>query len=545
MASIMVNLFTLSLPLMTMVIYQSVLPASASNTLITLSIGVVFIIIFDLLFNDFRTRRIMASQIEADRTLARTLFKRVAKAKLDGQVTNGSALLSAIRDFDQARSALASGFITVLVDIPFALLFLGLLLYISIPIGLVTLTGSLIILSFGLYAAYKSSKLHKSLSEASAERHKVLVDTVRDFTQARWVGWIDRLIGAHDPAADRLANASAQMQLAQTKAMQINKTLIQSVQTVTAMIGAWEVMNESINVAALIGFSMLAARTAGMVGQIAQTLPRWVMAEHALKNVGESLNLPQQFDEGRDYATELPDDRNIHMEEVEFTYPSMPAPAINGVNLSIADGEMTALMGPSGAGKTTILALASGLYDPDRGRIRLGGIDLDHIDPDILGQRIGVVPSEPVLFGETLAEWLTARGASLDKASEMIDELGLGTVIQEHPYGIYRPLTGGGKGLSAGQKKGIALARAFLDDAPILILDDPSEGMDSETRKKVLAALKKYTSGKSVLVSSHDDQVLQMASYLALLNKGRVVLSGPAAEVRQRLYRNAQSNQPS
>ncbi len=536
-ATIFINVFTFILPLITMSVYQTVLPASASATLIALTIGVTIIIIFDWMFNHYRSQRILAAQTDVDIHVAKKIYERVAFMKLDGRVMNGSALLTTVRDFDQVRSSLASGMIGILVDLPFLVLFVIFLIVVSPMIGVVSLVGCAIILAGGYFNSKESERLHGILGKVAGERHAILLSTVRDFVQIRSSGWIDRMVGKHTPVAEDIALANAHMNRSGQNAASITKTLVQAVQTLTTLTGAWAVIHGYIGMAALIGLSMLAARTAGIAGQIAAVLPRWVMAQKSLKAVEEALNLPQEKVPGQTYITDIPKSADISFEAVQFTYPDMPVPAIAEISMVIPQGKTVLVMGASGSGKTTFLKLAMGLFSPTQGYVRYGQVDLSYIDPESYRQTYSSVLAEPVLYGDTLAEWFSAGMGehTLDQAASMLVDLGFSAVIKQHPAGVHRPLDNGGQGLSIGQKKAVAITRALIQKRGLLVLDEPTEGMDKETRQRITQAIREHSAGRTVIIASHDETALQIADYIAIMGNGRLLAFDTAQKIIEKI----------
>lgn len=524
-ASILINVFTFILPLISMAVYQTVLPASAVATLIALTLGVLVIIVFDWLFNYYRGQLVLAAQTQIDMDLARRIYERIAYVRLDGRIMNGSALLTTIRDFDQVRSSLASGMLSVLADLPFLFLFLIFLVIASPPVGVVALIGCAVIMLSGWHNGRQTEKLHSDLGKVSSERHSVLLATVRDFVQVRTTGWIDRMVERHRPVADQIALASAHLNRSNQNAGIMTRTLVQAVQTLTTLTGAWAVIHGQLGMAGLIGLTMLAARTAGMAGQIAAVYPRWIMAQKSLRAVEEALMLPQEKTAGKAYIQELPSQADINLESVQFTYPDMPIPALGDVNVQFPAGKTILIMGASGSGKSTLLKLVMGLYAPTQGHVRYGQIDISFIDPTIYRTSYASVLAEPVLYGQTLAEWFSVDMPpdSLERARKILVDLGFAALIKQHPAGVHRPLDNGGQGLSIGQKKAAALVRALLQKRPVLILDEPTEGMDRETRGRILSLIKSQAAESTVIIASHDEQALEIADYILILGAGRML----------------------
>lgn len=536
-ASVFINLFMLCLPLITMSVYQTVLPAGAIATLIALSFGVFMVIAFDWIFNRYRMKMIMAIQTESDKKIAKQIYQRVANAALDGRVLNGSALMSTVRDFDQARSSLASGVVGIMVDLPFMFLFVAFLMAVNLYIGLVALIGILIIFASGWYNMHEMLKYHSVVGKMSMARHAILLDTIRDFVQARTSGWIKHLSKNHDEMADKMALASAHMNQSGQSSAILTKTLVQAVQTLTTLAGAWAVIEGQLSMAGLIGFSMLSSRTAAVAGQISAAFPRWRMAKIALGSVEQSLNMPQERLLTKDYVKDLADYGDIACEQMSFTYPEMPVPALQDINFHLPAGKTLVVMGTSGSGKTTLLNMLMGLYPPTQGHVRYANIDLTYIDPTVYRERFNAITAEPLLFGTTLADWLTydMQPGTLEKSERILVDLGFGNLIKEHPRGIHRPLEGAGQSFSVGQKKIVALIRTLLKPSSFLIMDEPTESMDMETRKKIVNLIKEEKGNRSLIIASHDNNILALADYVAIMGNGRLLVFDTIDVVSQKM----------
>jgi ATP-binding cassette subfamily C protein LapB len=525
-ASIFINLFMLCLPLITMSVYQTVLPAGAMATLIALSFGVFMVITFDWLFNRYRMRMIMAIQTKSDKKIARQIYQRVANAALDGRVLNGSALMSTVRDFDQARSSLASGVVGIMIDLPFMFLFVLFLMAVNLYIGLVALVGVIIILASGYINMHEMLKYHGVVGKMSIARHKILMETIRDFVQARTSGWMKHLSKSHDDMAAKMALSSAHMNQSGQSSAILTKTLVQAVQTLTTLAGAWAVIEGSLSMAGLIGFSMLSSRTAAVAGQISASLPRWRMAKLALENVEQSMNMPQERLLSKDYIKDLAETGDLACEQMNFTYPEMPVPALQDIHFTLPAGKTVVIMGTSGSGKTTLLNMLMGLYPPSQGHVRYANIDLTYVDPTVYRERFNSISAEPLLFGDTLADWMTydMPDGALEQVERILIDLGFGSLIKEHPKGIHRPLEGGGQGFSVGQKKIVALVRTLLKPSSLLIMDEPTESMDAETRKKIVELIRNRKGDRSLIIASHDNNILELADYVAIMGNGRLLI---------------------
>lgn len=220
---------------------------------------------------------------------------------------------------------------------------------------------------------------------------------------------------------------------------------------------------------------------------------------------------------------------HLQFDAVRFHYPARPQMrAIDGLSLEIAAGETVAIVGPSGAGKTTLFQLLLRFYDPESGHIRFDGCDIAQLDPVALRRHIGLVAQEPVIFGATVAENIRygrpeAGDAEVQAAAEAAAAHGF---IQALPQGYDTYLGERGVRLSGGQRQRIAIARALLRDPPVLLLDEATSSLDAESERKLQAALEHLMQGRTTLVIAHRLATVQKADRIVVMDQGRIVASG-------------------
>ncbi|HEX9051316.1 MAG TPA: ABC transporter transmembrane domain-containing protein [Anaeromyxobacter sp.] len=227
----------------------------------------------------------------------------------------------------------------------------------------------------------------------------------------------------------------------------------------------------------------------------------------------------------------------IAFEQVRFAYPTRPdAEVLAGVDLAIEQGEVVALAGASGAGKSTIAALIGRLYDPAAGRVLLDGRDLRDLDPEWLRARIGVVPQEPVLFSASIEENVRygRPGATHDEVVEACRAAHADAFVRAFPDGYATKVGERGQQLSGGQRQRIAIARAVLKDPRILLLDEATSALDAESEALVQDALEKLMVGRTAVVIAHRLSTVARADRVVVLEGGRIVESGAHAELMER-----------
>ncbi len=215
----------------------------------------------------------------------------------------------------------------------------------------------------------------------------------------------------------------------------------------------------------------------------------------------------------------------LRLEAIDFTYPDRAEPVLTALDLELAPGRTTALVGPSGAGKSTVAALALRLADPAAGRVSCDGVDLREVDLDAWRAQVAWVPQRTRLFSGTIAEniALAEPGAARHRVLAAARSAGLDELLRQLPDGLQTRIGEGGRGLSAGQGQRIGLARAFLRDAPFVVLDEPTAHLDSATAAAVGATIIALAEGRTTLLITHDAALTERADRVVALDEGHAV----------------------
>ncbi|MCC5969425.1 MAG: ATP-binding cassette domain-containing protein [Pararhodobacter sp.] len=295
-------------------------------------------------------------------------------------------------------------------------------------------------------------------------------------------------------------------------------------------VGALDVREGAMTIGELVQFVIYSVIVAGSVGALSEIWGELQRAAGATERLVELLQAVDQVeDPAQPLALPQPVRGAVAFEDVRFHYPSRPGQsALDGVSLQVAPGETVALVGPSGAGKTTIIQLLMRFYDPQHGTIRLDGVDIRDLSRTDLRATMALVPQDPVIFGTTARENIRfgrpeASDAEIEAAARAA---AAHEFIHALPEGYDTQLGERGVMLSGGQKQRVAIARAILRDAPVLVLDEATSALDAESERAVQRAVEHLSKDRTTLVVAHRLATVRKADRIVVFDQGRIVAEG-------------------
>jgi ATP-binding cassette subfamily B protein len=300
-------------------------------------------------------------------------------------------------------------------------------------------------------------------------------------------------------------------------------------------IGGWLVHRGDVTLGTVAAFVLLLANLFDPVQQLSQLYNTVQSAAAALHKLYALIDEVPDVTERPD-AVDLPPTGEIRVERVSFSYAAADRPALTDVSLRVAPGERVALVGPTGAGKSTLAKLVARLYDPTEGTVSYGGVDLRHATLASLRERIVVVPQEGFLFSGTIRDNVRMARASAtdDEVEAALASIGALAHFQAFPDGLDTEVRERGSRLSAGERQLVALARAALVDPAVLVLDEATSNLDPGTEREVEHALEQLMEGRTVIVVAHRLSTVRRADRIAVVDHGELVEVGSHAELIER-----------
>ncbi|PJG85897.1 type I secretion system permease/ATPase [Conservatibacter flavescens] len=545
-ATFIINFLALVSSLYVMNVYDRVIPNKSYQTLWVLSIGVFLAISFEFIAKLIRGRLTDIAGKKADLIISSALFRRVLGLKLSERPVSSGSYANNLREFESVREFMTSASLLTLVDIPFLFLFLGVMWLIAGKLALVPMVIIPIVIIVGLLAQIPLSRSINESMKESSQRQGLVVEALEGIETLKTnnaMNWAQKRWDFYTAKA-----AASSIKVKDTSNFVVSfATMMQQLNTVfLVVVGTYLIHSDDpaskITMGALIASVILSGRALSPLGQIAGLAVRFQQAWLALKGVNGIIERNVDRESTRKYITLKQVAGKIQFNHAEFAYQKDSASVIQDLSLTINPGEKVGILGRIGSGKSTALKLAMGLYEPKKGSVTLDDVDIRQIDPHFVRNQMLLLEQNPRLFLGTLRENLDlARQDGFSNDQDLIRALsrfGLDKMIRNHPKGLDMQIGEGGLGLSGGQKQVIALARMTIRNPKVVLLDEPTTGLDQGSEIQALRAIADWARHRTLLVVTHRPQVLQIVNRIIVVEEGKVLMDGPRDEVLKQLAQN-------
>jgi ATP-binding cassette subfamily C protein LapB len=536
-ASFLVNVFALAIPLFTMNVYDRVVPNHTFETLWVLAIGVATVYVFDFVMRGLRGYFIDIAGKKIDIILSANIFEKIQAIRMEARPASVGAIASSVQEFESFREFITSATIATLVDLPFLVLFILIIWWLGgASVVPVLVAVPLILLTSFLLQRPLGAVINETF-RTSSQRQATLIETLTGLETIKAIGAEGPMQRRWEQLIGHLGKLSLKARLL-SAAIVNAATFFQQLTTVGVIIvGVYLIADKQMTMGALVACSLLTGRALAPLSQVASLLTRFHHARAALDGINRMMALPVEREPGKNFVNRQVFRGEIEFKNVTFSYPGQQVSALQNVSFHIRPGERVGVIGRIGSGKTTLEKLILGLYQPNEGSIWIDGVDIRQIDPAELRKSIGYVPDEATLFFGTVKDNIVLGAPYVDDIAVLraADISGASEFINRHPQGFDMPIGERGLGLSSGQKQTVAVARALLLDPPMLLLDDPSNSLDNRSEDNLKNKLTQHTPGKTLMLITHRASMLTLVDRLLVVDNGRIIADGPKEQVLEAL----------
>ena len=535
--SLFINLLAMTTPIFTLQVYDRVIGSGGLGTLVGLVIGMFFVLVFDYILRFSRSRIMQRVALRVDVLVGKQLFDKLMAVPLNLlEVKPANHWQSLFRDVDVVRNTLSGASALLVVDLPFAFMFLGLIIVIATPIAMVLL----VILPLFMFVAWKSGSTMAAANQAeratTQSRDSLIAEMINGRTTIKALAldqfmrpmWAEKHAENIEQSVIRGAKTDTYSNLGGSLTM-MTTILMTSV-------GAYFIVNQEMTMGSLIAANMLSGRLLGPMNQLVGQWRTFNSFRQAVDRLGELFETPAERE-----VSEIKLDRptgEMVLESVTYSYGEDMAPVVDEVSITIKARGVHALVGRNGSGKTTLLKVIQGLYPPKSGRVLLDGADIAQFTRIELAYWMGYVPQESVLFAGTVRDNIIHRypQATDDEIIKAATAAGVHHFIIDLPDGYGTEIGEAGRRLSGGQRQRIAIARALVGDPPVILLDEPSSSLDRQAEQELRKTLVEIGKERTVIMVTHSPILLAACDDLVALDRGKVALAGPSKEILPKLF---------
>lgn len=538
-ASVVINLFILAAPLFTMNIYDRVVPNNATETLWVLSIGIVIVYAFDMLLKFLRTYFLEIAGKKSDVIMSSLLFEKVMNLNMAHRPKSVGSFASNLKQFETIRSFFTSSTVAALIDLPFVVIFLIVTYLIADGVVLVPVIIIALILMYSLIIRKPLQRSVESTYEAAAAKNSVLIEALSNLEAIKTMGASGHAQFHWEETTGDIAEKGLKSRIFSNSITTVTAFLIQINTVAVLIMGVYLIAEMELTMGGLVAAVILSSRAIAPMGQVAALLVNFEESKTALDNLNQIMDLPVERPEGKRFIHIPSFQGKITFKDVFFTYPDESHPTLKGVSFTINPGERVGIIGRNGSGKTTIEKLILNLYRPDSGSIVIDDIDIGQIDPADLRKQIAYVPQEVTLFRGTLRSNIVYKKPNVCD-EKILNAAYIGLIdlfVNHHPLGYDMPVGEQGYGLSGGQKQSISIARAFIEESPIVLMDEPSNSLDNAAEQLLISRLREATAHKTTVIITHRTSLMSLVDRLIVIDEGKVIMDGPKERVLDTLQK--------
>ncbi len=547
LAALFINLLSLAGILFSMQVYDRVIPAQSYPTLYVLTIGVLIATLFGFILRLARSHIMDLLGKRADLRVSDRVFGHALRLRNSAVPRSTGSFISQLRELEQIREMVTSSTISTIVDLPFFFLFVGVLAIIAPQLAWIAPVAAVLMVLPGLLLQKKLASLAKQAAHESTLRNAVLVESVQGLEDIKLMQAENRFLQQWNSYVQITAESGLKTRELTQGLISWGMTIQSLVYTAVIVVGAPMVIEGEMTTGAVVAASMLASRMIAPMATLCGVLARWQQVKAAKEGLDNIMQLPT---ENQREETPIRQDvlRGHYLfEQAQFAYGGdVQNPALRINRLEIKPGEHVAILGRNGAGKSTLLQAMVGSMDLVGGELRLDNLSLPHLDMADVRRNVGLMSQNARLFYGTLRENITLGmpRATDDEIFAVLEMCGAAAFVQKLAKGLDHQIMENGVGLSGGQRQSILLARMFLRDPNIVLLDEPTASLDEHTEREFIQRLSQWLGNRTLIVATHRVPMLELVERVVVLKEGMLVMDAPKAQAlsNSRMQQQQQAN---
>ena len=536
MAAAMINVFGLVSSLFSMTVYDRVLPNNATASMVGLTIGLLIVVIFDFILRTLRSYFVDIAGADVDRTVGGSAFAQLLAIRLGTRRGSTGALAGVMRELETLRDFLASATMSAMIDVPFILITLAVIMAIGGKLVWVPLLLVPVVIGGALLTYPAMDRLSADAMKHGLNKQSVLVETIGGIETVKTSNASGLLTKRWLAAIDAHASGSLSQRLIGSISMNIANSAQTLCYAGTVVMGVYMIEARELTMGGLIACSMLSSRAVAPLAQIAQLLSRLTSARTAYRQLDGLMMQPSEVPKGSPLRPKTVKGL-IEFRNVSFRYPGAAENALHNINLTIHPGERVALLGKVGSGKSTIARLTLGLYQPSDGLVQIDGTDLRQMDLAHVRSMIGTALQESVLLTGSVRDNIVLDRPGIDDEEMMRAARLSGSheFLGRIANGYDLVLADRGESLSGGQRQSISLARALVGRPGMLVFDEPTSAMDTESEASLIDRIAPEIEGRTLLLITHRMSLLRFVNRIVLMRDGKILADGPRDEILRRM----------
>lgn len=540
LAAFLSNVLMLAISLITSVVFDKVIPRQAFVTLWTLAAGGAVALVFDLLARQLRSHLIDLAGKKTDLLVGSMLFRQTLGVRMEHRPESAGGHAHHLAQIEIVRDFFASASLSAISDVPFIVLFVAMVFVVGGPLGWVLMVAVPLLLALTFAIQGSLRRAMRANLQHHADLQGVLVEALEGLEDVKTARAEGRFVARYEEATAAATETALKARALSAFTSNLTMTAQQVITLVMLTWGVYLIHDGQLSPGALVGAVMIAGRAIAPLGSVVALATRFQGARGAMAVLDKLMALPAEREPGRAYVPLRRLAGRVALHDVGFSYPpqasagdTAPPKVLKGVNLAFQPGERVAILGRIGSGKSTILRLLAGLYQPTEGHVEVDGIDLRQVDPVDFRAHVGFVSQEPRLFNGTLRDNVLMGRPSADAArlAEVARLTGLDRLVAAHPLGWELPVGEMGGLLSGGQRQLVALARSLVTGPKVLLMDEPTSSMDAQSEILFLRQLKEAAQDCTLVMVTHRPAVLELAERVVVVDGGRPVMDGPKPQV--------------